>query len=258
VEMNAIESRLVGLFDAPEAMVLGLLIAVAVGAAHAVAPGHGKSITAAYLVAGRARYRDALALGAAVAAMHTLSVVVLSVAWVVASAASTLATEVVTAWLRIAAALGVTAVGAALLRRRLQEGPRAHGHDHAHHGHTDHGHARRRSAGAAGRPTRGMLWALATSGGLLPSPSAFLVLVSGLLTGRVAYAAGLVVAFAGGMAATLGAVGVATLRGRDLLARRAAGSRAAAWHARVPVFGAAGVLAGGLVYLVAAVRAVPA
>jgi nickel/cobalt transporter (NicO) family protein len=271
VELSGVESRLVDLFDAPEALVLGLIIAIGVGAAHAVAPGHGKSITAAYLVAGRARPRDALALGAAVAAMHTLSVVVLAVVWVAMSAASTLATDLVTAWLRIAAAVGVTVVGAVLVRQRLGQRDHEHGHDHAHDhghgpGHHDHHHPHGDAAvvtairddEAAGRPSRGMLWALATSGGLLPSPSAFLVLVSGLLTGRVLYAASLVLAFAAGMAITLGVVGVATLRGRDLLVRRGVdGSLAAAWHRRLPVIGAVGVLGGGFVYLALAVLAVP-
>jgi ABC-type nickel/cobalt efflux system permease component RcnA len=89
------------------------------------------------------------------------------------------------------------------------------------------------------------LVALGAAGGLLPSPSALLVLLTGLAVGRVGYALGLIAAFSVGLAATLTGVGVAVLRGRDVAHDRA-GAR---WHGlihRAPMVGATAVLVLGL------------
>jgi ABC-type nickel/cobalt efflux system permease component RcnA len=97
---------------------------------------------------------------------------------------------------------------------------------------------------------------LGTSGGLLPSPSAFLVLLSGLLTGRVGAAALMVAAFGCGMALTLTGVGLIVLRGRDALLTRASNSpKLLAWTRRAPIIGASAVvLGGGLASVLAAGR----
>ena len=248
-EMGAVESQLLRLFDSPGALGVALAVAVGVGALHAVAPGHGKTITAAYLLSGRARYRHALLLGATVAGMHTLSVGVLALAWSAASASTSLATEAVTAWLQVLAGAGVAAVGVVMVRQR--RGGSGHHHHHHHPLSEDVSDGERVSS-------RRLVLALGAAGGLLPSPSAFLVLVSGLLTGRAGYALLLVGAFAVGMAATLAAVGVVTLRGRELLASRSGSGVLAVVHARLPMLGALGVLLGGLVYLAVALRAVAA
>lgn len=239
--LGAVEARLVALFDAPEVLLFGLVVALGIGAAHALAPGHGKTIAAAYLVAERARPADAVLLGLVVAAMHTISVVVLAAAWAALSAGSGLATGRVTAWLQVAAAAVVIAVGAAMVIRRL----RARGHHHHHHD----------LLAAAPRDRRGLLLALGVAGGALPSPSAFLVLVSGMLTGRLGHALVLVGAFAAGMALTLSAVGVATVRGSALLARAGDGVVAGV-YARLPGLAAYGIIVGGVLYLGVALRSV--
>jgi nickel/cobalt exporter len=238
--MSSLDNRLVAAFDGRTVFWLALVTAVAVGAAHAVAPGHGKSVTAAYLVGTRGRYRDALRLGVIVAVMHTFSVLVLALVWVGLSSAASLGTETVTAWMQAAAGLVVIAVGAHLLWRHLHKRRhRHHHHDHHHHHHEvpDDPWSR-----------RGLV-ALGLSGGLLPSPSAFVVLVSGLLTGRALGAVVLVVAFGIGMAATLTAVGLLSLRGWALVS-----GRTRAWStAWIPALAGAGVCFGGALYLAAAV-----
>lgn len=89
---------------------------------------------------------------------------------------------------------------------------------------------------------------LGASGGLLPSPSAFLVLLTGLLTGKVGIALAMVVAFGLGMALTLTGVGLIVLRGRDALLDRVSRSRTLrTWTPRVPLFAASAVVAGGTV-----------
>ncbi|MFD5596923.1 sulfite exporter TauE/SafE family protein [Streptomyces griseorubiginosus] len=129
---------------------LALLIAIVLGAMHALAPGHGKTLMAAVAAArgGKARMKDVLPLAASVTVTHTLGVVALGLLVTAGSAAA----PSVIAWLGIASGLMVTAAGVTLLRRALRtrthQHPHphphphghGHGHDHSHgHGH-DHGH----------------------------------------------------------------------------------------------------------------------
>lgn len=246
---------LTSLLDHGAALPLALLVAAAVGALHACAPGHGKSLAAGYLVGGRGRPRDAVWLGGIVAVMHTFSVAALAVGWWLA-ANSTPDIAALTGWLQLIAALVVAGVGVSLLRRHLRHrrhhqphhGPdHEHGHDHRHdHGH-DHGHSHHLPDAPSLLTWRGLVL-LGASGGLLPSPSAFLVLLTGLLTGKVGIALAMVVAFGLGMALTLTGVGLIVLRGRDALLDRVSRSRTLrTWTPRVPLFAASAVVAGGTV-----------
>ncbi|WP_413754265.1 hypothetical protein NRF20_41865 [Streptomyces sp. R-74717] len=248
---------LTSLLDHGSALPLALLVAAAVGALHACAPGHGKSLAAGYLVGGRGRPRDAVWLGGIVAVMHTFSVAALAVGWWLA-ANSTPDIAALTGWLQLIAALVVAGVGVSLLRRHLRHrrhhqphhGPdhdHEHGHDHRHdHGH-DHGHSHHIPDAPSLLTWRGLVL-LGASGGLLPSPSAFLVLLTGLLTGKVGIALAMVVAFGLGMALTLTGVGLIVLRGRDALLDRVSRSRTLrTWTPRVPLLAASAVVAGGTV-----------
>ncbi|HWS32134.1 MAG TPA: hypothetical protein VN408_05250 [Actinoplanes sp.] len=133
---------------------LALLIAVVLGGAHAAAPGHGKTIMAAYLVGSRGRMSHALTMAVTVAATHTLGVLALGVLF---ATSLQLAPDAVYGWLRLISGIVVTLVGALLLRQTVQRlrTPHRHlvpaghthphpGRDHNHHGHDhgghDHGH----------------------------------------------------------------------------------------------------------------------
>ncbi|MFD6755195.1 MULTISPECIES: nickel/cobalt transporter [Micromonospora] len=252
--LNDLDQRLLALFDNSALFWLALVVAVGVGAAHAVAPGHGKSITAAYLVGTHGRYRDALRLGVIVAVMHTFSVLVLALVWTAFSGAASLGTTTITAGLQVLAGLVVIGVGAHLIRRHLRRRhAHAHTHDH-HHGHDHHHHDE-----TVDPWSRRGLVALGLSGGLLPSPSAFLILVSGLLTGRAVGAVVIVLAFGAGMALTLTGVGVLTIRGHALLAGRSSRwallSSVSAW---TPAIAGVAVCLGGCLYVAAAVSTLTA
>ncbi|MFF3887591.1 sulfite exporter TauE/SafE family protein [Streptomyces sp. NPDC001914] len=121
---------------------LALLIAVGLGAMHALAPGHGKTLMAATAAArgGRARFKDVLPLAASVTVTHTLGVVALGLLVTAGSAAA----PSVIAWLGVSSGVLVMGAGATLLRRAWRHRPAAHAHEHEHghahgHGH-DHGH----------------------------------------------------------------------------------------------------------------------
>jgi ABC-type nickel/cobalt efflux system permease component RcnA len=139
-----------------------------------------------------------------------------------------------TATIGLVTGVVVAALGAWLLVRRFRERAAPHA---AEHGHT---HAVVRTP-----LSREGLVALGAAGGLLPSPSALLVLLTALSVGRVAYGLGLIAAFSAGLAVTLTVVGVAVLRGRDVAHDRA-GARLHGLVHRAPLVGASVVLALGL------------
>ena len=196
---------------APGFAVVVLLVAVALGAIHALAPGHGKTVMAAYLVGLRGTLRQAATIGATVTLTHTAGVLALGL---VLNTTRAVASERVYPWLGLASGLLLAAVGVGLLVRAR---PRhhAHPHDHAHpHGH-HHDHA------AAARPLgrRGLV-ALGLAGGLVPSPSAVVVLLGGIALGRAWFGVALVLAYGLGMAATLTGVGLLLAHLRTRMDRR--------------------------------------
>lgn len=225
------------------AALVGVAIAVGAGALHALGPGHGKAMMAVYLGGVGARPRHALAVGGAVALMHTGSVLV--VGWVLHVTRSLPLGDRLGPAVSLVVAIGVTAVGASLLwrhrhalprfRRRADSDDPVPAADH-HHGLPE----------GTSPVSRTGLVVLATSGGLLPSPSAFLLLVTALATGRTAYGLLLVASFGVGMAVTLTGAGMAALAGSSLLSSRAARHRGVRrLLARMPVIAAAGVIVGG-------------
>jgi nickel/cobalt exporter len=196
--------------------VVAILLAVVLGGGHALAPGHGKTVMAAYLVGLRGTLRQALTIGATVTITHTAGVLVLGL---VLSTTRAVASERVYPWLGLASGLLLAAVGVGLLARAGH----SRGHDHAHgHGHThphphDHDHGPRDPGPPLGR--RGLV-ALGLAGGLVPSPSAVVVLLGGIALGRAWFGVALVLAYGLGMAATLTGVGLLLARLRTRMDRR--------------------------------------
>jgi ABC-type nickel/cobalt efflux system permease component RcnA len=189
----------------------GLLVAVALGAAHALAPGHGKTVMAFYLSGRRAgALRSAATVGATVTATHTAGVLALGL---LVSAGTAVAPAGVYPWLSAASGLLVLAVGLALLRA-AGRGRHAHRHGTGPGQHTHHPHPE------VAEPTRGGLVAMGLAGGLVPSPSALLVFLATLGLGHPWFGVGLVVAFGAGMATTLAVVGLLVMRLRERAERR--------------------------------------
>jgi nickel/cobalt transporter (NicO) family protein len=213
-----------------------LVVAMAAGALHALGPGHGKSVMAAYLVGANGRARHAVAVGVAISLMHTASVIVLGLVTLWAS--STFPPERVYPYLSLTSGGVVMFMGAWLLWFRLRPRVRAdrldderahdhhpHAHEHAHGGAVHH-HGPRPDAGYSPLSWKG-LGVLALSGGLLPSPTALVVLLGAIALERVAFGLTLVGAFSVGLAAALALLGVLVLRARGFAERRL-GSRPAA------------------------------
>jgi ABC-type nickel/cobalt efflux system permease component RcnA len=130
--------------------------------AHALSPGHGKTIVTAYLVGQRGTPRHAALLGLIVTVTHTIGVFTLGVVTLLLS--RFIVPDQLYPWLNLVSGLLVVAIGASVLRARWLH-RRAHAHDHDHHHH--HGHGEDLSLRS--------LFAVGVSGGLLPCPSALVV-----------------------------------------------------------------------------------
>jgi nickel/cobalt transporter (NicO) family protein len=178
-----------------------LLAAFGWGAVHALSPGHGKAMVAAYLVGTRGTARDALGLGLTVTVTHTIGVFALGVVTLALSAY--VLPEDLYPWLNLASGLLVLAVGGAVLRSRVRKARHHHAHHHHHH---------------APITRRGLL-AMGASAGLIPCPSALVVLLGAIAQHEVALGLLLIVAFSAGLAATLSALGIAVVHAGRLTAR---------------------------------------
>ena len=177
-------------------LVLLLLAAFGWGALHALSPGHGKAMVAAYLVGTRGTARDAVALGATVTITHTIGVFALGLVTLALSAY--VLPEDLYPWLNLVSALLVLGVGAAVLRKRRKAVA------HHHHRHDlDHEHDHITSKG---------IIAMGASAGLIPCPSALVVLLGAVAQHQVALGLVLITAFSLGLAATLTGLGILVVR----------------------------------------------
>lgn len=234
----------------PRIAILALLGAMLLGAVHALSPGHGKTIVGAYLIGSRGTPRHAVFLGTTVTVTHTLGVFVLGFATLYAS--RFIVPEKLVPLLSLISAVLVLGMGILLLIKRTRAaypglgtpkgGPvvfhpvtagtgsasgrglifaHAQDHDHSHADGTLHSHGggamhSHLPPGAAGeKVTWRSLLTLGISGGLIPCPSAMVLLLAAVALNKTAYGMLLVVAFSVGLAITLTTVGLAFLYARN-------------------------------------------
>jgi nickel/cobalt transporter (NicO) family protein len=211
-------------------LVVLLLAALGWGALHALSPGHGKAMVAAYLVGTKGTARHAVALGATVTVTHTIGVFALGL--VTLALSQYVLPEDLYPWLTLVSGLMVVGVGGAVLRSRVRKARmqrahhhhHGHGHDHDHahgHGH-DHGHHHDHDLSWKG------LLGMGTAAGLIPCPSALVVLLAAISQHEVALGLLLIVAFSLGLAGTLTVLGLAVVYARHLIPRRLATGRLSA------------------------------
>jgi nickel/cobalt transporter (NicO) family protein len=202
-------------------VLLSLVIAMFWGAAHALSPGHGKSIVAAYLVGSRGTARHAALLGLTVTVTHTIGVFALGLATL--SLSAFVVPDHIYPWLNLVSALLIVGVGLSVLRWRLREWRRrapahehhhAHGHSHGHHHHDDHHHHSHDEA-LSGRRLLG----IGISGGIVPCPTALVVLLAAISLHRVGYGLVLILAFSVGLAAAMTGIGLVAVTAKRTFER---------------------------------------
>jgi nickel/cobalt exporter len=269
----------------PFVLLLSVVTAAGLGAWHAVTPGHGKTLMAAYLVGTQGRPLHAVGLGLSVALSHTIGI--LALAGLIVGAQGILPPEVVLRTTPLVAAVSVVAIGGWMLigearRRRSRRSAAletAPGHDHApgtgaSHDHPhdhEHDHERtHRHAPPAGEHSHGglrhshlpasgstiswrSLFVLGLAGGLIPSASALLILLGSIAAGRPAFGFVLVVAFGLGMAMVMAGIGLALVVARGRLDRVEAASPFSRLGAYLPLVTSFVVLGLGLYLTVQAV-----
>lgn len=277
--------------DTPGALLGALLVAIGLGAAHALTPGHGKTIVGAYLVGSRGTARHALFLGLTTTITHTAGVFALG--FLVLAASEFILPEQLYPWLGVLSGLMVVFIGASIFRGHFRHWlarrrgnaapdehyhfhfgkghshtgehhhdappaaatthslafagtapstasfapvlPRAHdhhshshdGHSHDHHSHSHDGHSHDHDHGHHhdhDTPTDDPLgWrnllALGISGGLLPCPSALILMLSAIALRQVGLGLALIVAFSIGLAGVLSGIGLVMVYAGRLLER---------------------------------------
>jgi nickel/cobalt transporter (NicO) family protein len=197
-------------------VLIALITAFIWGGFHALSPGHGKTIVGSYLVGSRGNIKHALFLGLTVTITHTAGIFALGL--LMLSTSQFILTEQLFPWLSLLSGVLVMGIGFNLLMPRLK-GIHNHDHHHSHHTHEhhshDHGHKHSHKPhshlppGTEDTPiTWSSLLALGISGGLLPCPSALVVLLSAIALGRTGFGLLLVSAFSLGLAGVLTGIGV--------------------------------------------------
>ncbi|ACC85100.1 nickel/cobalt transporter [Nostoc punctiforme] len=198
-------------------ILIALAIAFLWGGLHALSPGHGKTIVGAYLVGSRSKPQHALFLGLTVTVTHTASIFVLGL--VTLGTSQFVLTEQLYPWLSVISGLVVIGIGLNLFISRVQ----GHSHDHEHenhvhthqHSHHHHHHEHLPPHSDLISMKWSSLLALGISGGLLPCPSALVVLLSAIAMGRIGFGLALVSAFSLGLAAVLTGIGLILVYAKD-------------------------------------------
>ena len=275
----------------PALAIASLLLAAALGAGHALTPGHGKTLMAAYLVGSRGTVLHAVGLGLSVTVSHTLGI--LALALLVTGAEAALPADVVVRTVPLLAAIGFVAIGAWMviseIRRRRSAAPHIHDHeahthepiehehahaaahehphphehdhepelDHAGPGHSHGGRRHRHGPPAQGTITWRSLFALGLAGGIIPSTNALIILLGALVAGRAAFGVVLVIAFGLGMALVLGGIGVALVLVRGRLERLPSSPRISGFLTNAPLVASVLVLGIGLWLTAQALTALP-
>jgi ABC-type nickel/cobalt efflux system permease component RcnA len=194
----------------PAIVIVGLLLAFGLGAMHAMSPGHGKTVVGAYLVGSHGTPKHAAFLGLTVTITHTLGVFALGVVTLFAS--NYVLPERLMPMLSFFSGALVLYIGLAMFKKRLLaalggEPEHQHHHDGHTHSHGGHTHTHLPPADLSWRN----LLALGISGGLLPCPSALVLMLAAISLNRVGYGLVLTLVFSFGLAATLTGSGLAFL-----------------------------------------------
>lgn len=257
---GSIRERLRDMINNPRwdlgALAATLLIAFLFGGAHALTPGHGKTIVAAYLVGTKGRVWDAILLGGIVTITHTSTVFVLGLGMLYAS--QHVMPQRLIPWLTTLSGLLVAGMGIWLLVRRLSSASaHSHRHDHPHyhharhhehhhgnaheHPHYDHNHGHEHehphprevldhhaheservqvdASSKAAEVSLGSLLSLGISGGLVPCPEALIVLLIAIALNRITLGLVILVSFSVGLASVLVAIGILLVIAKPMMTR---------------------------------------
>ncbi|WP_446365515.1 nickel/cobalt transporter [Coleofasciculus sp. G3-WIS-01] len=183
-------------------ILIGIAIAFGFGAVHALSPGHGKTLVSAYFIGSQGTAQQAVLLGLTITFTHTLSIFLLGAIALFAS--QYFLPEQSYPVLSFVSGLTIGILGLSLLRKRLHSDSHCHSHSHSH----------------THSPTSfSSLVKLGIAGGLIPCPSALVMLLSAVALHQISYGLFLVGGFSLGLASVLVILGVVAIYARQWLER---------------------------------------
>ena len=224
-----------------------LCMAFFIGCTHALSPGHGKTLVGAYLIGSNGTVADAMFLGLVVTVSHVASVLILGV--IIHLATTNITSDKVYPWFEGASGLLIILIGIWMFARNaMGRGPahvhdqygrhvhpghdhhdhhghdhdHDHNHDHDHHHHHDHAHDHHHDhehshALQPGRASRTDILMLGVTGGIVPCPTALMVLFAAVALHKVAFGLGMIVAFSFGLAFVLILIGILMVKAKDFM-----------------------------------------
>jgi ABC-type nickel/cobalt efflux system permease component RcnA len=220
----------------PLFLMLILGAAFLLGAIHALGPGHGKSLMAAYLVGARGRVRDAVVLALTITFSHVFSVILIGFAAFVVM--DVFWSEKVSVWLGIVSGIIITVIGIWLFIQRLQvwhmkqnnslytvrtaeKKNSSKNHNDHHHSSSNHSH-RHKLLHSSSDPNISV-WSnvtLGISSGIVPCPKALVILLLAVSLQKEMLGITIVTIFSMGMALVLVGIGITLVKASHLLKNR--------------------------------------
>ncbi len=195
-------------------VLIALGLAFLFGALHALSPGHGKAMVAAYLVGSRGTVRHAVFLGAVITLTHTISVYILGL--VTLAAAQIIVPDRLYPVLSIASGFTIAGVGLGMLYARIRDW-----REDAREG-ADCAWGEEAATPVLPSDAEVSMKSLAilgVTGGALPCPSALVVMLGAIALHRIAFGIALIGAFSLGLAAVLTGIGILVVRLRHVVDR---------------------------------------
>ncbi|MBU1996152.1 MAG: sulfite exporter TauE/SafE family protein, partial [Candidatus Omnitrophica bacterium] len=202
----------------PWFMIISLFIAVGIGALHALSPGHGKTIAAAYLVGERGTVRDAILLGCVVTFAHVGSIVLMGI--LVLYLSEFILPQQMYPWFSFISGVIIFIVGICMLKRWIYGRTNIltghHHHDHKHESGKEH-ESHEHSHISEGKISLMSLFMLGISGGMVPCPAALVVLLAAISMNRIVFGLSLILAFSIGLAIVLILIGILVIKSQKFL-----------------------------------------
>jgi nickel/cobalt exporter len=240
--------------------------ALALGALHALEPGHAKALTAAYLIGIKGTKRDSIILGLSVATTHSIVVIGISAIalWLGNEAFAGDAIK----WLEYSSGIIAILIGLWMLQRRifgLKQHTHDHSHEHEHEHHHEHNHehlddiAHARAHEKAlpqyvrhgERPGLLQIISFGAAGGMIPCPASITVMLLALSTGKAALGFFTVMGFSIGLAFTLVSLGLLVVTGINKLNDQ---EKLTSFTKKAPIISASLVVLSGILALLIALK----
>ncbi len=231
--------------------IIALAVSFVLGGLHALTPGHGKAVVAAYLVGTRGRIIDAIFLGLIVTFTHTFSVITLGV--ILLFAKDQFAHEDVVMWLSLISGLLIVGIGGWLLTKNMKQyysgRARTHGHGHDHNHTHEHGHSHSHGGHTHSHvpSERTSFWGLLSlgiSGGIVPCVDALIGLLIAINLDKLTWGVIILCAFSLGLAAVLVIIGILMVLAKPVIERF---TGRGVWLQRLPIISATVVIVLGAV-----------